>query len=181
MTGVNEAAPRFVAARPRATTPDDFAELYTAHVQSLTAQLYAYTGELTVAEDLVHEAFCRALARWKVVSTYDNPVAWVRQVAWNLARTRWRRIRVAANFLRRQRLQHVEGPGPDRVALTAGLAQLPPAQRRAVILHYVADLPVAEIARQEGVADGTVRSWLHRGRTALAAHLRETGKENGDD
>jgi RNA polymerase sigma-70 factor (ECF subfamily) len=179
LTSVNEAAPRTVEARVRAGAADGFAELYAAHVHSLTVQLFAYTGDLTVAEDLVHEAFCRALSRWKKVSGHDNPVAWVRQVAWNLARSRWRRIRVAADFARRQRPQAVEGPGPDRVALAAGLAQLPPRQRRAVILHYLADLPIAEIARLENVAEGTVKSWLHRGRAALAAYLRETGKENG--
>ncbi|GAA4459494.1 SigE family RNA polymerase sigma factor [Phytohabitans houttuyneae] len=170
-------------AKPQVTpgAADGFAELYAAHVHSLTVQLFAYTGDLAVAEDLVHEAFCRALSRWSRVRVHDNPVAWVRLVAWNLARNRWRRLRVAADFLRRQRVQAVEGPGPDRVALAAALAQLPPRQRRAVILYYLADLPIAEIAQQENVAPGTVKSWLHRGRTALASHLRETGKETGDD
>jgi RNA polymerase sigma-70 factor, ECF subfamily len=179
LTSVNEAAPATVRVPPRAA--DGFAELYAAHVHNLTVQLFAYTGDLTVAEDLVHEAFCRALSRWKQVSTHDNPVAWIRQVAWNLARTRWRRIRIARDFLIRQRSQAVEGPGPDRVALAAALAQLPPRQRRAVVLHYLADLPIAEIAQQEKVAPGTVKSWLHRGRTALASYLREAGKETGDD
>jgi RNA polymerase sigma-70 factor (ECF subfamily) len=45
-----------------------------------------------------------------------------------------------------------------------------------VILHCLADLSIGDIARQEGVAEGTVKSWLHRGRTVLAAALTE--KEN---
>ncbi|MFC0533418.1 RNA polymerase sigma factor [Phytohabitans kaempferiae] len=177
LTSVNEAVLRTVQVPP--VVADGFTELYATHVHSLTVQLFAYTGDAAVAEDLVHEAFCRALSRWKQVSAYDNPVAWVRQVAYNLARTRWRRLRIAADFLHRQRTEAVAGPGPDRVALAAGLAQLPPRQRRAVILHYLADLPIAEIAQQEDVAPGTVKSWLHRGRTALASYLRETGKEDG--
>ena len=72
------------------------------------------------------------------------------------------------------------GPSPDRVALTAALATLPAHLRRAVVLHYVADLSVADIARQEGVADGTVKSWLHRGRAALAVALAETRGEVRD-
>jgi RNA polymerase sigma-70 factor (ECF subfamily) len=40
-----------------------------------------------------------------------------------------------------------------------------------VVLHYLADLSIAEIADREGVAEGTVKSWLHRGRAALAAQL----------
>jgi RNA polymerase sigma-70 factor (ECF subfamily) len=40
-----------------------------------------------------------------------------------------------------------------------------------MVLRYLADLSIAEIADREGVAEGTVKSWLHRGRAALAAQL----------
>lgn len=157
----------------------DFDQLYHAHFRSLTVQLSAYCGDLGQAQDLVQEAFCRAYARWSRISRYDDPVAWVRRVAWNLATSRWRRLRTAQSFLRRQREEHVPGPNPDRVALSAALALLPSVQRRAVVLHYLADLSVAQIARQEDVPEGTVKSWLHRGRAALAAQL--TAKEVDDD
>ena len=42
-------------------------------------------------------------------------------------------------------------------------------------MHYQAQMTIAEIAEQEGVAEGTVKSWLSRGRAALAGQLR---KEN---
>jgi RNA polymerase sigma-70 factor (ECF subfamily) len=150
-----------------------FDELYAAHYGDLTVQLYAYFGDRQEAQDVVQEAFCRAYSRWRTVSTYDDPVAWVRRVAWNLAVSRWRRARTALGFLRRQRPadQQRDGPGPERVALIAALATLAPQQRRAVVLHYLADLPVAEIARREGVAEGTVKSWLHRSRALLAEQL----------
>ncbi|WP_347405261.1 SigE family RNA polymerase sigma factor [Asanoa sp. WMMD1127] len=150
-----------------------FEEFYAAHFQSLTIQLYAYTRDLAGAQDVVQEAFCRALARWQRLTDYDDPSAWVRRVAWNLATSRWRRTRTAALFARQQRPEHVAEPSPDRVALARALATLKPDHRRAVILHYLADLPIAEIARQENVSDNTVKSWLHRGRAALAAQLRE--------
>jgi RNA polymerase sigma-70 factor (ECF subfamily) len=156
---------------------NDFDELYAAHFGDLTVQLYTYFGDRQEAQDVVQEAFCRALARWSRVSRYDDPVAWVRRVAWNLATSRWRRMRTALAFSRRQRPDHVDGPGPDRVALVAALATLPPAQRRAMVLHYLADLPVAQIAAEEGVAEGTVKSWLHRGRAALAAQLAPSDTE----
>ncbi|MBM7491022.1 RNA polymerase sigma-70 factor (ECF subfamily) [Micromonospora luteifusca] len=152
-----------------------FDEFYHAHFRGVTAQLCAYTGDLGQAQDLTQEAFLRALARWDRLVRYDDPVAWVRRVAWNLARSRWRRLRTARNHLLRQRRSEAEvaGPTPDRVAIDAALAKLPPNHRRAVILHYLADLPVHEIAAQEGVAEGTVKSWLHRGRAALACLLDE--------
>ncbi|GAA1394644.1 SigE family RNA polymerase sigma factor [Catellatospora coxensis] len=153
----------------------DFDEFYAASFTPLSLQLYAYLGDLGEAQDLVQEALCRAYARWSRISRYDEPVAWVRRVAWNLATSNFRRRRTALNFLRRQREEHTAGPDPDRVALTRALAKIPAQQRRAVVLHYMAQLPVAEIAAQEGVAEGTVKSWLSRGRAALAAQLK---KEN---
>ncbi|MFC4149050.1 SigE family RNA polymerase sigma factor [Micromonospora mangrovi] len=150
----------------------DFDDFYAAYYADLTVQLYAYSGDRHEAQDVVQEAFCRALARWRQVSRYDDPAAWVRRVAWNLATSRWRRIRVMRAFHSRQRGEPViEGPEPDRIALIGALASLPAAQRRAMVLRYLADLPVAEIADREGVPEGTVKSWLHRGRVALAAQL----------
>lgn len=105
-------------------------------------------------------------------------MAWVRRVAWNLAVSRRRRARAALAALARLHRQpgrRVDGPGPDRVALVAALATLPARQRQVVVLHDLADLPVSEIADQLGVPSGTVKSWLHRARTALAAQLTTTG------
>lgn len=152
----------------------DFDAFYAAHFVPTGAQLYAYLGDRAEAQDVAQEAFCRAWQRWSTVRTYDDPAAWVRRVAWRLAISRWRRTRTALSWRRRQRIGHVPDHGPDHVALVAALAGLPERHRRAVVLHHLADLPVAEIAAQEGVPAGTVRSWLHRGRAALALALGDT-------
>jgi RNA polymerase sigma-70 factor (ECF subfamily) len=154
-----------------------FDEFYAMHFQRLSMQLYAYTGDVGQAQDVVQEAFCRAFARWDKVSAYDDPLAWIRKVAWNLATSRFRKLRVSQAWARRQVAQHVEGPGPDRVALTRALATLPEKQRRALVMFHLGDLTIADIAAQEGVAEGTVKSWLHRGRSALAAQLSDLGSE----
>lgn len=150
----------------------DFKEFYAAHYAGLTVQVYAYFGDQHEAQEVVQEAFCRALARWERISAYDDPAAWVRRVAWNLATSRWRKLRSMWAFQSRERRdQVVDGPGPDRIALVDALATLPAAQRRAMVLHYLADLPVSEIADRESVSENTVRSWLRRGRIRLAEHL----------
>ena len=159
--------------------PPTFDEVYAAHYADLTVQLYAYFGDRQEAQDIVQEAFCRALARWNSVAKYEDPVAWVRRVAWNLAISKWRRTRTALTFLRRQRREEPQsaGPSPERVALIEALGRLPEAQRRVMVLRYLADLSVPEIAEREGVAAGTVKSWLHRARATLAAQLHPSEQE----
>ncbi len=158
----------------------DFAALYQARFSDLSAQLYAYLGDSTEAQDVVQEAFVRAWQRWPKISEYDDPVAWVRRVAWNLATSRHRRLAVVRRFVSRS------GPPephpattPDRVALIAALRLIPEQQRRAMVMHYLADISVADIAQEVGVAEGTVKSWLHRGRAELAKHLSEAAESAG--
>jgi len=150
----------------------DFDAFYANNVKQITAQIRAYTGDLAEAEDLVAEAFTRALTRWKTISEYDNPAVWVRRVAWNLATSRLRRGAFARRLLRRQRVRDVAGPAPDRIDLERALAKLNERHRKAIILRYMADMSTTEIADQEGVAEPTVRSWITRGRAVLAEHLR---------
>jgi RNA polymerase sigma-70 factor (ECF subfamily) len=150
-----------------------FDAFYSASFQAVTVQLYAYTNDFDAAQELVQEAFYRALVRWSKIADYDDPLAWVRRVAWNLATSRWRKARNAARLAHRHREEHIPGPGPDRVALADALATLPARQRRALILFYLADMTVRDIAAHEGVPEGTVKTWLRRGRLTLAAHLAE--------
>jgi RNA polymerase sigma-70 factor (ECF subfamily) len=55
--------------------------------------------------------------------------------------------------------------------LVAALRQLPEAQRRAIVLHHLGELPVLEVARIEKCPEGTVKARLARGRAALATIL----------
>ena len=66
----------------------------------------------------------------------------------------------------------VEG-GPDHVAIVTALAQIDRDQREVVVLHYLADLGVAEVAAELGIPEGTVKSRLSRARARLADLLDE--------
>lgn len=153
----------------------DFEEFYAATSRTATAQVYAMTGNWHEAQDAVQEAYARALARWRQVSTYEDPLAWIRTVAYRVSVSRWRKAkRMIMVSPQDSDLGSVPGPMEDHVALVAGLQRLPAAQREALVLHYLADLPVAQVAHQLGVPEGTVKARLSRGRTALADHLRIT-------
>ena len=161
--------------------PSSFDAFYTATAPRLVRQLHAMTGDLSEAQDCVQEAYARAWQRWAQVSAYEAPEAWVRQVAWRLAVSRFRRARVGSGLLRRHGPpDDVPALSPDRVALVAALRQLPEAQRSAVVLHHLVGLSVAEVAAETGAPDGTVKARLSRGRTALAALLRDTDTDTTD-
>lgn len=144
----------------------DFAEFYAATHRVATAQVYAMIGNWHEAQEAVQEAYARALARWPHVSRYDEPLAWVRTVAYRVSVSRWRKARRLV--LGTERDTEVPAPLETHVDLVAGLQQLPRAQREALVLHYLVDLPVAQIAAQLGVPEGTVKARLSRGRAAMA-------------
>ncbi len=152
----------------------EFAEFYDATWGRTLACTYAMTGDLGSAEELAQEAYTRAWTRWSQLTTYDQPGAWVRQVATRLAVSRWRRSKVAQSWLARNRRESVSPP-PDETstALVTALRRLPEAQRRAIVLHHLADLPVDEVARIEHCPSGTVKARLSRGRAALAELLAD--------
>ncbi|MBS2937093.1 SigE family RNA polymerase sigma factor [Nocardioides sp. J2M5] len=152
----------------------DFAEFYSATWPRTLAVTYALTGDRSAAEELAQEAYVKAWTHWRRVSAYDQPAAWVRQVATRLSVSRWRRSRVAAGWLARSRPGD-PAPPPDETstALVQALLRIPEAQRRAVVLHHLADLPVDEVARIEHSPVGTIKARLSRGRTALAQLLAD--------
>jgi RNA polymerase sigma-70 factor (ECF subfamily) len=167
----------------QASVAATFDALYAAHHGDVVAMAYVLTGDIHDAHDLAQEAFCRAWQRWRTVVVHDNPVAWVKRVAANLAISQARRRRVARRFLVRQRVDHVTPISADHVAVVTALRALPESTMRAIVLHYIADLPVTEVAEVLGANVGTVKSWLHRGRAALAEHLGDahSGASFGGD
>lgn len=159
----------------------DFTAFYDATWRRTVAVAYAMTGELSAAEDLAQEAYSRAWPRWSTLKSYDDPGAWVRQVTSRLAVSRWRRTKTAMNFLARSRVPDAAAP-PDEtsIVLVQALRTLPEAQRRALVLHHLGELPVAEVARIEGCPEGTIKARLSRGRAALAELLTSPEpSENG--
>lgn len=149
----------------------EFEDFYRANFRGTVAIVYGYTGDMSSAQDIAQEAFLRVWQRWQRISRYDDPVAWVRRVSFHLAHSRWRRVKTAAAYLVRQRVEDEPALSPDHVAVVTALRKLPPAQREAIVLHHLMDLPVHEVAEYLEVPVGTVKSWLHRGRGALATEL----------
>ncbi|SDS20893.1 RNA polymerase sigma-70 factor, ECF subfamily [Friedmanniella luteola] len=157
-----------------------FDAFYAASFGRLVGQIYAMCGSVTEAQDCVQEAFIRAWDRRRTLDVDQAPEAWVRTVAYRLAVSRWRRARKA--LLPADRAHAPRTPvEPDvtRVALARALQALPADQRRAIVLHHLADLPVAAVAAEVGAPVGTVKARLSRGRAALAVLLADETLEEG--
>lgn len=156
----------------------EFDAFYTATARRVLHHVYAVCGDLAEAQDVVQEAYARAWQRWSTIAGYEDPEGWVRLVAWRLAASRWRAAkRRLAALARHGPGDSMPGPGPDRVAVVAALRGLSEVQRRVVVLHYLYEQPVADIAASLGMPVGTVKSHLHRARAALAATLGEPTAE----
>jgi RNA polymerase sigma-70 factor (ECF subfamily) len=120
-------------------------------------------GDRHRAEEVTQEAFARAFRKWRTVSELQRPAAWVYVVALNADRSRFRR---EARSMARRSVEELVAPDPAggviaRVVVADLLDRLPPRQRAAVVLRYLGDLTVPEVARALGCADGTVKSALH--------------------
>ncbi|HEY3014711.1 MAG TPA: SigE family RNA polymerase sigma factor [Nocardioides sp.] len=156
-------------------------DVYETSYRRLVTQLVGTCGDVSTAEEVVQEAFVRAIAHGAAFSRTDNPEAWLRQVAVNLARSRWRRLKKYAGLMPRlAEPSATPDLSPDHLILMAALEQLPRVQREAIAMHHLADLPVNEIAAALGISSGTVKARLARGRAALAQLLSEGSEVHHD-
>jgi RNA polymerase sigma-70 factor, ECF subfamily len=124
-------------------------------------------GDRERAQDVAQEALLRACVHWSKVRRADSPTAWLYRVAFNLAKSQFRRRTRGNRAL--QRVVGEAGRGPadgadatDAVAIRAAVAALPPRQGQALVLRYYADLSVAETARLMSCPEGTVKTLTSR-------------------
>lgn len=125
------------------------------------------------AADAVQEAFIRADRDWSTVGGLDDPAGWVRRVAVNRLLNGQRNRRRRREILATVRPVADADLTDDLLDLRRAVAALPDRMRAAVCLHYLAGLPVDEVAATLEVAPGTVKSNLHDARIRLRTALTE--------
>jgi RNA polymerase sigma-70 factor, ECF subfamily len=147
------------------TKDSGFERLYEAEFPVVFRAVYLLCGDRSLAEEATQEAFARALARWRRLRDRSWAGGWVTTTALNVAR---RSLRTRPGVEMREAS---ESDADVVLDLREALRGLSPRQQEAVILHHLEDRPVTEVARAMGVAEGTVKAHLHRGREALAEKL----------
>jgi RNA polymerase sigma-70 factor (ECF subfamily) len=154
----------------------DFGALYLAHARDLRRFALYLSGDATVADDLVSEAFVRA---WTARERVE--MATVRGYLFTIVRNLFLKLR---RHERRQvplDEQLADGrPGPgDRAAgqrdlqvVLAALSRLPEIDRAAVLMRADDGVPYEEIAAALGISTVAAKVKVHRARLKLAESLR---------
>jgi RNA polymerase sigma-70 factor (sigma-E family) len=154
----------------------DFDEWVALRGPGLLRLAYALTGNAADAEDVVQEALARALPRWERISRVDHVDAYVRRMVVNAHTSWWRRFRRRESPVAEVR-DTVGSGGLDgldqRGQLWQECGRLPEPQRTAIVLRYYEQLEYAEIADLTGVREGSVRSRVSRGLSALREAMGE--------
>lgn len=143
---------------------EGFAGFYSASFPRVSAAVRAFCGDADVAHEASQEAFARAYSRWGRLQNAAFPEGWVTKTALNLTKRHFRRP--TGRLLREEQMSSPE-PSGDRLDVLTALRSLPERQRQTVVLHYLADCPVATVADLLGLSEGTVKTHLHRGRATL--------------
>lgn len=149
---------------------------------------YRFCRRPALAEELAQEAFTRAfrrLAQWRGDAAFST---WLFAVAANVYRSRLRKKKLPTIPL--ESLEEVSSWRADEEDLEEAeraeivreaVLALPVKYRDAVVLYYFHEMSVDAAARSLGVAEGTLKSQLFRGRKMLESRLGPVLRTDDDE
>ena len=148
-------------------------ERHQAMVRARARQLGSDPGDV---DDIVQESFLQAFLALDRLRDPDRFAGWLAGIVFNVCRSLHRRapVTLLADWPEPLHPTSSDGlPSPEDLdradALRTAMAGLPAGQRRAVALHYYADVPAGQVAE----APGAARASLHKARLRLRAYLTE--------
>jgi RNA polymerase sigma-70 factor, ECF subfamily len=157
------------------TVVDDFDKLIDTYSRDIFRFVRAHTRDEAEAEDLTQEVFVRAYRHRETVFRADNIKAWLFRVAVNLCRDHARQIRRRPLVYLREVPDVAASPGVEKMAeerenaraLMQMVLRLPVKLKEIVLLYYVEDCSIEEIASMLAIPLSTVKTRLHRARNQL--------------
>lgn len=160
------------------------AAFFNTHYPRLAGWTRRLVDDDDTAHEIASEAFTRLLTKRR---SLDDPRGYLYTIAVNLVRDHWRRTQRERRGLRQiiagRPVQTLRPAGGD-TELRMVVEQLPDKLRAPVLLHYYADLPIADVARHLNRKAGTIKSDLFEARALLRRALTDhepddatTGKE----
>ncbi len=169
-----------------------FAALFERHRPMLTALCRRALGESSLVEDAVQEAALRALLGIGQLRRPEQFGPWLGGIGLNVCRLwirqrsrdawSWEALVGGRAFEERPNAREDPADQAEEAEVVARVRRavdgLPPGQRAAVVLFYLAGLTVAETAAQLGIAPGAVKTRLHKARGGLKPGLEDLWEES---
>jgi RNA polymerase sigma-70 factor, ECF subfamily len=157
--------------------PARFAELYENNFERVYAYVVRRVGNRAETEDLTSEVFHQALANLKRFEWRGIPfAAWLFRIAANLISDRWQRsgreLTDESEAIDSAQVSPVEIEEVERKATLFRLVDtLPTEQRRVVVLRFVEQKSIKEVAREIRKTEGAVKQLQFRALTSLRARM----------
>jgi RNA polymerase sigma-70 factor (ECF subfamily) len=168
-----------IASHGRVLKELTFEEFFQAEYPGLVRALFLLTADRAEAEELAQEAMARVYERWDRVGMMDSPGGYVYRAAVNLNRQRLRHLAVRARRLLSMGVQMESAQSENPVEITEAIASLPLGQRQAFVLVEWLGMSTEEAGRLLRIAPASVRTRIHRARTALQDRLSHEGGNHG--
>jgi RNA polymerase sigma-70 factor, ECF subfamily len=165
--------------------PARFADIYESNFHRVYAYIARRVGNRDIAEDLTSDVFHKALAGLPRFEWRGVPFgAWLIKIASNAIIDRAKRAAKETDIasvdepseLSPQVMEEIE----QRAELFKLVDQLPPDQRRVIVLRFAEEKSIREVALDLSRTEGAVKQLQFRALQNLRAQLREeSGDKNG--
>jgi len=159
-----------------------FAQLYDRHVVRVYRHIYYMVNDSNTAEDLTAQTFLKA---WEAIDRYKERgapiVAWLLRISHNLTvsylRSKRDHSELDEAFLDQKMARNPEealDQASDEKSMREAVLKLRDEQRQVIMLRFMADMSIQEVASTLGRTEGSVKALQHRGLQSLARRLQPT-------
>ncbi len=153
-----------------------FEALYDKYANKLYRLALVNVQNTTDAEDIVHDVFIKYFENLPDFKDRHHEEAWFVQVTVNACR----------DFLRKKAhrthdniddMHHLKSEEKEESSVMYSLSFVPERYRNVLVLHYLEDYSVAEVAKMTGLSQSAVKMRLSRGRE----HMKNIMEREGID
>ncbi|OLF07296.1 SigE family RNA polymerase sigma factor [Actinophytocola xanthii] len=154
----------------------EYVDYVRANVTWLRRSAYRLCGDSHRADDLVQQAITKLYVNWRRARAADNTDAYLQRILVRVfldeRRLRWSGVSLFA--MAPDVVVQPDGRADDRAVLRAALDRLPRRLCTVLVLRFLFDMSVEDVAEVLGCSQGTIKSQTSRGLAAMRRLLDDT-------
>src|SRR5580698_105352 len=182
MDSENRIRYEWIALRCQSGEPGAFEDLIAVMERPLLYYATSLTGNADSGLDVLQDVWIRAFRSIRKLKDPGSLRSWLYTITHGIAVDRIRRnsSRELAEKVQLEDFEEAEEPwfaNEDAAAIHQALSQIGLRHREVLVLHFLEDLSIAEIAKVVGCSEGTVKSRIHYAKRAMKEIL--SGGEYG--